>query len=85
LTRQRIFPPTQSIELAAKDWDATGTATIPLRFVKFQNVSSLVLFIVDVDQNAGDVERARLDRIRIIGDTGEKRDPGKLEKISHDE
>ncbi|QSZ35308.1 hypothetical protein DSL72_008177 [Monilinia vaccinii-corymbosi] len=72
------LPSTQSITLEAKDWDSTGTATLSLRFVKFQNVTSLVFFIVDGD---GDGDKVRLDRIRIIGETGEKRDPGKLEKI----
>jgi len=72
------IPATQSITLEAKDWDETGTATLSLRFVKFQNISSLVLFIVDGD---GDGDRVRLDRIRIIGETGEKRELGKLEKF----
>jgi hypothetical protein len=72
------IPSTQNVTLTSKDWDATGTATIPLRFVKFQNVTSLVLFVVDGD---GDGEKVRLDRIRIIGETGEKREMGKLEKI----
>ncbi|KAF5878015.1 putative thioredoxin protein [Botrytis fragariae] len=75
------LPETQTITLEAKDWDSTGTATLSLRFVKFQNVTSLVFFIVDGD---GDSEKVRIDRIRIIGETGEKRDPGKLEKIDHD-
>jgi hypothetical protein len=70
---------TQIITLGSNDWDSTGTANIALRFVKFQNVTSLILFTVDGD---GDGKRVRLDRIRIIGETGEKRDPGKLEKIS---
>ncbi len=74
-------PPTQTITLAASGWDSTGTANIALRFVKFQNVTSLVLFIVDGD---GSSERVRLDRVRIIGEAGEKRDQGKLEKIDHD-
>ncbi|KAI9739645.1 MAG: hypothetical protein M1834_006363 [Cirrosporium novae-zelandiae] len=72
--------PIQSISLESRDWDEkTNTARIELRFVKFQNVSSLVLFVVDGDS---DEEKVRLDRIRIIGETGEKRDMGKLEKIS---
>jgi len=75
------IPPTQTITLVASDWDSTGTANVALRFVKFQNVTSLVLFIVDGD---GSSERVRLDRVRIIGETGEKRDQGKLEKIDHD-
>ncbi|PBP22656.1 thioredoxin [Diplocarpon rosae] len=75
------IPATQSITLESKDWDETGTAAISLRFVKFQNVTSLVLFVVDGD---GDGDKVRLDRVRIIGESGEKREPGKLEKIDHD-
>lgn len=75
------IPATQSLTLSAKDWDTSGTATLSLRFVKFQNVTSLVLFVVDGD---GEGEKVRIDRIRIIGETGEKRDPGKLEKVGDD-
>ncbi len=70
--------PTQTIVLEDKDWDETGTANIALRFVKFQNVSSLVVFVVDGN---ADGEKVRIDRFRIIGETGEKRELGKLEKI----
>jgi hypothetical protein len=76
------IPATQSIIISEKDWDETGTATLSLRFVKFQNVTSLVLFIVDGD---GEGERVRVDRIRIIGETGEKRELGKLEKIGDEQ
>lgn len=76
-------PATQTVELKAGDWDeATGTARIELRFVKFQNVSSLVFFVVDGD---GEGERTRIDRVRIIGEAGEKREMGKLEKIGDDD
>ncbi|KAF2749931.1 DUF1000-domain-containing protein [Sporormia fimetaria CBS 119925] len=75
-------PATQSVELKASDWDeTTGTAKLELRFVKFQNISSIVLFVVDGD---GSSEKTRLDRVRIVGEAGEKRDMGKLEKIDHD-
>ena len=74
---------TQSITLDTADWDEkTGTAKVELRFVKFQNVHSLVLFVVDGD---GDGEKVRIDRIRIVGESGEKRDPGKLEKVGEHE
>jgi hypothetical protein len=76
------IPATQSITLSPKDWDETGTATIPLRFVKFQNITSLVIFIVDGE---GEGEKVRLDRLRIIGESGEKRDQGQLKKIDHDD
>ena len=71
--------PTQTFELMEGDWDVnTGTAKLELRFVKFQNVTSLVLFVVDGD---GEGERTRIDRLRVIGESGEKREMGKLEKI----
>ncbi|KAJ5701761.1 hypothetical protein N7488_009309 [Penicillium malachiteum] len=73
------IPAVQTVEIKAEDWDAkTGTAKVDLRFVKFQNVTSLVVFFVDGD---GKSEKLRVDRVRIIGDAGEKRDMGKLEKI----
>lgn len=72
---------TQVIELSEIDWNKDGTANIPLRYVKFQNINSLVLFVVDSD---GDSEKVRLDRIRLIGEAGEKREMGKLEKIGDD-
>jgi hypothetical protein len=73
------IPATQSITLGPRDWDPkTGTAKIELRFVKFQNVTSLVLFVVDGDSSG---EKVRVDRLRIVGEAGEKRELGKLEKI----
>lgn len=77
------IPATQVIELKESDWDAeTATAKLELRFVKFQNVGSIVLFVADGD---GDSERTRIDRVRFIGETGEKREIGKLEKIGADD
>lgn len=70
--------PTQEIEIQENDWNANGTANVNLRFVRFQNISSLVIFVVDGD---GDSETVRLDRIRLVGESGEKREMGKLEKI----
>ncbi|KAF7597294.1 hypothetical protein BBP40_008138 [Aspergillus hancockii] len=73
------IPPVQTVTIQAEDWDAkTGTAKIDLRFVKFQRVTSLVVFFVDGD---GDSDKLRVDRIRIFGEAGEKREMGKLEKI----
>jgi hypothetical protein len=72
-------PVTQELEINEGDWDSkTGTAKVELRFVKFQNISSVVIFVVDGD---GDGEKTRIDRIRFFGETGEKRAMGKLEKI----
>ncbi|KAF7520549.1 hypothetical protein G7054_g12725 [Neopestalotiopsis clavispora] len=70
--------PTQEIEIGEDDWNEKGTASINLRFVRFQNITSLIVFVVDGD---GDGEKVRLDRVRLIGESGEKREMGKLEKI----
>ena len=73
------IPVVQAVEIKPGDWDSkTGTAKVDLRFVKFQNVTSLVVFFSDGD---GTSDKLRLDRIRIFGEAGEKRDMGKLEKI----
>ncbi|KAL8935335.1 MAG: hypothetical protein Q9216_005480 [Gyalolechia sp. 2 TL-2023] len=70
---------TQTVTLQSHDWNnTTGTAKAELRFVKFQKVSSLVLFVVEGD---GDGEKVRIDRVKIVGEKGEKRELGKLEKI----
>ena len=77
------MPATQQLELKDSDWDAkTGTAKVELRFVKFQNISSIVIFVADGD---GDGEKTRIDRIRLFGESGEKRAMGKLEKIGDEQ
>lgn len=74
---------TQEFTLSESDWDAaTKTAKLDLRFVKFQNISSLVVFVVDGD---GDGEKTRIDRVRMFGETGEKRSMGKLEKVGDEQ
>lgn len=76
-------PATQTLEIAEKDWDAkTHTAKLELRFVKFQNISSLTVFVAD---GHGDGEKMRVDRVRLFGESGEKRAMGKLEKVDHGE
>lgn len=76
-------PLTQKIELSEDSWDKeTGTAKVELRFVKFQNISSLVIFVVDSD---GEGDKTRIDRIRLVGDAGEKKAMGKLEKFGEEQ
>ncbi|KAK6529715.1 hypothetical protein TWF281_008878 [Arthrobotrys megalospora] len=69
---------TQEIEIGEGDWK-DGTIAINTRFVKFQSVFSLNVFIEDAE---GDAEKVRVDRIRVVGEVGEKRDLGKLEKVA---
>lgn len=70
--------PVQICEISPKDWDPkTGTATVELRYVLFQGVSSLNVYFVDGD---GDGEKIRVDRLRIFGEKGERRE-GVIEKV----
>ncbi|OAA61977.1 proteasome-interacting thioredoxin protein [Niveomyces insectorum RCEF 264] len=69
---------TQELTLSPADWNDAGTASVSLRFVKFQNINSLVVFVVSAEDGA---DKVRIDRLRLVGEAGEKRDMGKLEKI----
>lgn len=73
---------TQEITIRAKDWNERDTASLPLQFVKFQNVSSLVIFVVRAH---GGAERVRLDRVRLVGEAGAKREMGQLTKIEDED
>lgn len=76
-------PATQTIEIQESDWDSKAhTAKVELRFVKFQNISSVTIFVADGE---GDEEKTRIDRLRLFGETGEKRAMGKLEKIGDEQ
>ncbi|KAG4306068.1 hypothetical protein PORY_000056 [Pneumocystis oryctolagi] len=59
--------PTQRVESIA--YDANCRAVIPLRFVKFQRVISLVLF---VESNKDNQEVSRIDNLTVIGETVEE-------------
>ncbi|EMT62183.1 Thioredoxin-like protein 1 [Fusarium odoratissimum] len=72
--------PTQAIEISPEDWNEEGTVSLSLRYVKFQKTSSLVIY-----QGEGDGETVRLDRVRLIGEAGAKREMGKLQKVGEDE
>ena len=69
---------TQAVTLSSEDWNDQGTASISLRFVKFQKCTSLIIYVV---KGAGEGETVRLDRVRVLGECGEKREMGKLEKM----
>ncbi|KAF3056097.1 Thioredoxin [Trichoderma lentiforme] len=74
--------PTQAITLEPHDWNADGTANISLRFVKFQKTTTLTIFVQKGD---GEAETVRIDRIKLIGEAGAKRDMGKLQKMDDEE
>ncbi|USW57465.1 Putative thioredoxin, Galactose-binding-like domain superfamily, PITH domain-containing protein [Septoria linicola] len=76
-------PATQTVEIKESEWDEkTHTAKVDLRFVKFQNISSITIFVAD---GQGDDEKTRIDRVRLFGESGEKRAMGKLEKIGDEQ
>ncbi|KAL7780797.1 PITH domain-containing protein [Trichoderma afarasin] len=74
--------PTQAITLEPQDWNTDGTANISLRFVKFQKTTTLTIFVQKGD---GEAETVRIDRIKLIGEAGAKRDMGKLQKMDDEE
>lgn len=57
--------------------DENGWSEIKLRYVRFQNVSSLLVFLDGEDED----ESTALQRIVIVGNKGDSRDHGKLEKL----
>jgi thioredoxin len=74
--------PTQAIELGPNDWNADGTANISLRYVKFQKTTTLIVY---VQRGDGEAETVRLDRLKLIGEAGTKREMGKLQKMGEEE
>lgn len=74
--------PTQAIEIGPDDWNADGTVNISLRYVKFQKTTTLIVY---VQRGDGEAETVRLDRIKLIGEAGARREMGKLQKVGEDE
>ncbi|KAF9916922.1 Thioredoxin-like protein 1 [Linnemannia zychae] len=70
---------TQTITLTEKDYEGNGL--IPLRFVKFQNVTSVILFIED---NLGDEETTQIKQLVFIGMPLDGTDMSALKKVEHD-
>ncbi|PHH64162.1 hypothetical protein CDD81_4909 [Ophiocordyceps australis] len=69
--------PTQTITLAPGDWNDNGTANIGLRYVKFQKTITLILY---VQKGTDGADSVRLDRLKLIGEAGTKREMGTLQK-----
>ena len=74
--------PTQEIELKETDWNSEDTASVSLRYVKFQKITTLILYVQRGEEGA---ETVRLDRIRLIGEAGPTREMGKLQKVGEEE
>ncbi|ODA81842.1 hypothetical protein RJ55_00347 [Drechmeria coniospora] len=74
--------PTQVITLQPTDWNADGTANIGLRFVKFQKTTTLIVY---VQKGSDGAQAVRLDRLRLVGEAGARREMGKLQKVGEDE
>jgi len=70
---------TQILELQGSDLD--GQSIINLRFVKFQNISSIVLFIMD---NQGDEETTQIQQLTFIGSPVETTKMGDLKKTGEE-
>ncbi|KAG0354538.1 Thioredoxin-like protein 1 [Gamsiella multidivaricata] len=70
---------TQTIVLTEKDYEGNGL--IPLRFVKFQNVTSVILFIED---NLGDEETTQIKQLVFIGSPLDSTDMTALKKVEHE-
>ncbi|KAF9215199.1 Thioredoxin-like protein 1 [Podila verticillata] len=70
---------TQTIVLSEKDYEGNGL--IPLRFVKFQNVNSVILFVED---NLGEEETTQIKQLIFVGSPLDSTDMSALKKIEHD-
>lgn len=70
---------TQTILLSEKDYEGNGL--IPLRFVKFQNVNSVILFIED---NLGEEETTQIKQLIFVGSPLDSTDMSALKKVEHE-
>ncbi|KAF9995038.1 Thioredoxin-like protein 1 [Entomortierella chlamydospora] len=70
---------TQTIVLSESDYEGNGL--ISLRFVKFQNVTSVILFIED---NLGDEETTQIKQLVFIGSPLDSTDMSALKKVEHE-
>ncbi|KAF9972268.1 Thioredoxin-like protein 1 [Actinomortierella ambigua] len=71
---------TQTIELTEKDYKEKD-GLVPLRFVKFQNVSSIILFVVD---NQEGEDTTQIQQLIFVGSSLDGTDMSALKKVEHD-
>lgn len=67
--------PAQEIELTEKQ--AKGEEAVQLRFVRFQNVTALSVFVAS---NQGDEETTRIDKLELLGQENAGTDLSQLRK-----
>ncbi|KAG0244038.1 Thioredoxin-like protein 1 [Actinomortierella wolfii] len=71
---------TQTLELTEKDYKENG-GLVSLRYVKFQNVSSITLFVVD---NLEEEETTQIQQLIFVGSARDGTDMSALKKVEHD-
>ncbi|ORZ05778.1 PITH domain-domain-containing protein [Absidia repens] len=71
---------TQTLILEPKDFE--DDAIVNLRFVKFQNIVNIVLFVAD---NQEDEETTAIQQLTFIGSTVESTNMGDLKKVGEEE
>lgn len=69
--------PAQEVEL--NEQQASGKEAVQLRFVRFQNVNALSIFVKD---NQGNEDVTRIDSFDLLGLASERTDVSKLQKQS---
>uniref|UniRef100_A0A061S3X8 Pith domain-containing protein n=1 Tax=Tetraselmis sp. GSL018 TaxID=582737 RepID=A0A061S3X8_9CHLO len=72
-------PATQELLL---DEEHLAGNSIPLKFVKFQSVQSLTIFVED---NQGDEETTKVMKLKLMGLSGEKMDVSDIKKIDENQ
>ncbi|KAF9094566.1 Thioredoxin-like protein 1 [Mortierella sp. AM989] len=70
---------TQTVVLSESDYEGNGL--IPLRFVKFQSVNSVIIFVED---NLGDEETTQIKQLVFIGSSLDGTDMSALKKVEHE-
>lgn len=75
------IPATQVISTQEIQYDANGECLIALRYVKFQKVNSLVIFI---EQNKGEEDCTMLRNLEFLGTVEATNSSGVVKKMEHD-
>eukprot|EP00245_Coleochaete_scutata_P003003 TRINITY_DN14271_c0_g1_i1.p1 TRINITY_DN14271_c0_g1~~TRINITY_DN14271_c0_g1_i1.p1 ORF type:complete len:176 (+),score=48.15 TRINITY_DN14271_c0_g1_i1:118-645(+) len=72
------FPASQDIILSPEQLEGKP---VPLKFVKFQNVRSLTMF---VESNQGETEVTKIQKLAVLGTTVETTNMNELKKVEHE-